>query len=155
MGALISVLFSFLVPVVIVVSIVVRVYGAIKGAKDSRKNPLQASGPVIRPPVKPLAADADDDWKPPELDEDDDVPAPVTRKPPAPKVAANTRGRPSIPAIKPGAIAASVYDLPQVLREPERETPAVPEFFRRLEAKPLMQQAVILAEVLGPPKGME
>jgi hypothetical protein len=142
MDGIISALLSFLIPIVIVVSIVVRVYGAIKGARDSRKNPLQATGPSIRPPEH----DDEDEWKPPQLDDDDDVPgavtAPVTRKP-----AISVHNAPS---------ASSVYDLPPVAREPEQTAPAAPpEFFHRLEAKPIMQQAVILAEVLGPPKGME
>jgi len=142
MDALISTLLSFLVPVVIVVSIVVRVYRTIKGMKDSRKNPLQATGPSIRP----SKTDDEDDWKPPQLDDDDDVPAavtaPVPRKQPAP--------------LHNAPAASSAYDLPPVPREPEQAASAAPpEFFRRLEAKPLMQQAVILAEVLGPPKGME
>jgi hypothetical protein len=154
MDALVNTLLSFIVPVVIVVSVVVRVYGAIKGAKNPRKNPQgsggtaaaygsQRSGPAIRPPVKPL--DNDDDWKPPELDEDDDVPVVKTPVPRKPVSVHASRAAP----------AASAYDLPPVPREPERETPAVPEFFWRLEARPLMQQAVILAEILGPPKGME
>jgi hypothetical protein len=150
METLISTLLSFLVPIVIVVTIVVRVYGVIKGLKDSKNNPLQATGPSIRPPEPK----DEDDWKPPELDDDDDVPTavtaprPVTRKPPAPAYKA--------PAPVSYAYGSSAYDLPPVPLEPEQAAPAAPpEFFRRLEVKPLMQQAVILAEVLGLPKGME
>jgi hypothetical protein len=137
MGFLISALLSFLIPIVIVVSIVVRVSGVIKNLRDSQKNPLRAAGPSIQ--TKTEGLDDEDDWKPPELDDDDDVPvtAPVYRTP------------------APYAAGGSAYDLTPVPREPEAAPAAAPEFFRRLEARPIMQQAVILAEVLGPPKGME
>jgi hypothetical protein len=154
MDVLINTLLSFLVPIVIVVTVVTRIYRTIKSAKDSQKTPLRATGLSIRPPEP---ADDEDDWKPPELDENDDAPAatapvPASRKPPA---SVNTPIRPSVPAALPNAAAVSAYDLPPVSREPEQVRPAVPDFFRRLETRPIMQQAVILAEVLGPPKGME
>jgi hypothetical protein len=92
----------------------------------------------------PLEADDEDDWKPPELDENI-RPAAVS----AP--AAHSQLGVELPALTPG-VAREIGYAPPVFPQ-KTEQAAVPVFFKRLETMPLMRQAVILTEILGPPKG--
>jgi hypothetical protein len=161
---LINVLFSFLVPVIIIVSVIARVYGAVKDIRktarnnSSRKLPspppaAKSAAPLWREGFNPEVNEADE-WMPPEADDEDDWKPPKLEEDIKPTAVSVLAACPQL-SVKPPAPVPGLAEKPGYtpLISGEAEQAAVPAFFRRLEAMPYMRQAVILTEILGPPKG--
>ncbi|MDR0450398.1 MAG: hypothetical protein LBH26_03940 [Treponema sp.] len=154
MDYLISFLLSNLIPIVIVVSIVLRIYKGMKNAADSRR------GKTAAMPVQSMAEqDEDEDETAGEGYLEDDIrhrfylaeSAPPRQKaPPAPSLA-------PLPELKPldNALPAEPLPVPQQVPASPAAPAPVPAFFHRIAALRPMQQALVLSEILGPPKGAE
>jgi hypothetical protein len=150
---LLGFLFANLVPIVIVVSVIIRIYVSIKNAARKKAAPV--------PKPKQTEPEEPDAWRL-EPDDDDDgiVPAIYTKPAPPPEavpafplsvdpVTDPEPAAPSLPfqeAAAPGAAFAAVSHTGAA---------APAGFFGRINALSPMRQAVVLAEILGPPKGME
>jgi hypothetical protein len=146
METLIALLFSNLIPIIIVVSIIVRIYLSMKNAANSRKK-VQAPAPV---------QEEDDDevtWMTPEQE--------LYREEASPSEPAVSSLAPAINTIPGGDFSAEILKAwPGETRAPlpsreSQKTPGKPPVFRRIDALPPLQQAIVLAEILGTPKGMQ
>ncbi|MDR3337132.1 MAG: hypothetical protein LBT16_08005 [Treponema sp.] len=174
METLIAFLFSNLIPVIIVVSIIVRIVLSAKKAAERRKeSPPVESNKQNTPPKKERPgtprtllsegeegsppAEAFDAWRL-EPDEDDE---------PLPVFPGNQAGLLRQAAFSPAAVAdtgfgessliaepAGVDRPPRPSREPHK-TPHGAAVFPHIDALPPLRRAVILAEILGTPKGMQ
>jgi hypothetical protein len=139
-------LFANLIPIVVVVSIVIRIYTGMKKAAAAGN---QSGAPVFREQEEP--------------DEEDDtgealVPPPQKDFSRPLLTSTAFEGQTFPPPENPHLLIASPLSdstmregLP---REAERNNFAAPDFFSRIGGLPPMKQAVILSEILGPPKGM-
>jgi hypothetical protein len=133
---LVNFLFANLIPIIVVVSIVLRIYSGMKSAAGSRRRkavptPVQEEG-EDREPKFYLAEPA--------------PPRPVPRQ---------TAPPPSslVPLPSPPAGAVSAVPRPgQPGAGTARTAPAV--FFRRIGVLHPMQQALVLSEILGPPRAL-
>jgi hypothetical protein len=158
MSYLINFLFSNLIPIIIVVSVVLRIYGGLKNAAASRRK--AASRPVREA----------EEWDEDETAGEDDIQprfSAAEEEPPRQAVHQPSPSLVSLPRLNPldsassglipeaaairtaGALPAA---SPQVPASPAAVP--IPVFFRRISALRPMQQALVLSEILGPPRGM-
>jgi hypothetical protein len=160
--SLIDFLFSNLIPFIIVASVIVRIFMGIKKTADRRKE-SQSDHEKEIPKKKERPEEIPDAWRlePDDDDDDDDEPRPV-RQPARQAAVPQVFSQPlSAPAVFDGQGFAALPSGPEPSRQPllSREarqgSSAAARFFRRIDALPPMRQAVILAEILGPPKGMQ
>jgi hypothetical protein len=160
MSSPIDLLFSNLIPIIIVVSVVIRIFLGIKKAGDRRKEQEQEpAGPVYKQDDEEEVADV---WSRLRPDEDEEPDVPQTAIP------QETFSRPLLTQVYEQAASPPEVSLggPEPLiaqaQTPGEMPPASAEnsspaaaFFRRINALSPMRQAVILAEILGPPKGVD
>jgi hypothetical protein len=179
MRSLLNFIFANIVPIVVVVSIVLRIIGGIKsGARKKSQVPDAHTGRVeeqtdgeedyagVWDRLKP------DEDSPPDLAYGRSFSGTSGAGLSPPPVRAKIRPllmpsspfpqRPPPPVSPPFSLAPSLETeiLPFELKKPEvetkRETPenrAPAPFFRRIENLSPLRRAVILAEILGPPRG--
>jgi hypothetical protein len=168
MDYLINFLLSNLIPVIIVVSVVLRIYAGMKSAAGSRR----------RKAVPTLVQEAEEQGEDETAREEDrnggddvqprfylaeSAPPRQIVHPPSPSLVPLPNFRsledsvpsglsPKTEAPHSGARAARPA-FRQAPASPAAATPA-PVFFRRIGALRPMQQALVLSEILGPPRGM-
>jgi hypothetical protein len=171
MNYLINFLFSNLIPIIIVVSVVLRIYGGMKNAANSRRG---KAGPALVREAE--EQDEDERAREEDRDREDDVqpkfflaesapPRQIPVQPPAPSLvplpelkpleSASSGLIPKEAVFQPQALQAEPWPaLRQVPPSPGEIPPPVPAFFRRISALRPMQQALVLSEILGIPRGM-
>jgi hypothetical protein len=163
MNYLINFLFANLIPIIIVASVVLRIYKGMKSAADSRRG--KAAPALLRE-----AEDQDEDETAGDRGDDiqprfylaESAPPRQTVQPPSPPLVPFPGLRPLessasglIPkeaASRPGGLSAGpLAALRQVPASPTEAVP--PAFFHRISSLRPMQQALVLSEILGPPRG--
>jgi hypothetical protein len=157
MDYLVNFLFSNLIPIIIVVSVVLRIYKGMKSAADSRRG-------KTAPTLIQEAEEQDEDETAgeniqPRFYLAESAPPRQIVQPPSPSLVPLSGLRPPESAAS-GLISKEAASRPGVLpAEPLpalRQVPASPAasaFFRRISALRPMQQALVLSEILGPPRG--
>ncbi|MDR0730894.1 MAG: hypothetical protein LBF63_04440 [Treponema sp.] len=142
MRNLLDFIFENLIPIIIVTSVIIRIF---VGIKNSARR--QSAAPV----PKTNADDGMDVWSRLKPDDDDDG----GRAKPEPYRAPAEYSRPLLTPdpLHEAPPPAAVTRPPAV----ERESPAAPGPgpLDRLDKLPPLRRAVILAEILGPPKGLD
>ncbi|MDR1443828.1 MAG: hypothetical protein LBI94_03005 [Treponema sp.] len=159
MRSLLNLIFENLIPIIIVVSVVIRIIAGVKKSAASRSEAAPAV-PDNRSTDSPQ--DEEDVWSRLMPDDEEDEAPPQEVRPllmPAPSL-----GSPAFPA-SPGpsfaqpfapvtiAIEPAVPDRAEAA-EPDGETPQSGPL-DRLNGLPLLRRAIVLAEILGPPKGLD
>ncbi|MDR3193376.1 MAG: hypothetical protein LBT87_09960 [Treponema sp.] len=156
MNYLINFLFSNLIPIIIVVSVVLRIYGGIKNAAASRR------GTAPSMPVQEAEERDEDETGNAERDRGDDIPPrfylaeskpPRQAAPPPLPSLVSLPGLGSLDSVPPGLTPRLGSQTAGGLPAEPRQVPA-PAFFRRIKALRPMQQALVLSEILGSPRGM-
>jgi hypothetical protein len=173
MEYLIQFLLSNIIPIIIVVSIVLRIYGGMKNAANSRRRKAaQAQSPARLQEQKAPDEDEtapEEDW---ESDDDDirprfytaeSAPPRQTLPPPPPLVPLpeikpldSAASRPIFEAAAPDPLdtfqAAARPALRQLAASPAESASSA--FLCRISALRPMQQALVMSEILGPPRGL-
>jgi hypothetical protein len=179
MRYLLDFIFANLIPIIIVVSVVIRIFAGIK--KSAART--QAEPPVPDSRQDEEVIDVWSRLRPDNEEEDEDgkdeapstgpadpyairpllMPAPPLGFPAPPVSPAPAIARPFVPVtMKSAAPVVAELDKPQRTDDPYRtdeESPqtaaAGPGPLDRLNSLPSLRRAVVLAEILGPPKGLD
>jgi hypothetical protein len=154
MDYLVNFLFSNLIPIIIVVSVVLRIYKGMKSAADSRRG---KTAPI---PVQE-AEEQDGDGTEEEWGRDDTQPRFYLAESAPPRQTVQPPSLVPLPGLRPleDPVTAAPHPGGTAAQPISRQAPvspaaeAAPAFFRRIRALRPMQQALVLSEILGPPRG--